>query len=104
MDDLKDAKFNVNTAMLRDIREALTPQKKEVNPRASGGVEKAEGRRQKAEGRRQKAEGRRQKDGARLTGWRAASKFCHPERRPQAVVEGPSAAGGTGRLQLGTRI
>ena len=32
VDDLKDAKFNVNTAMMRDIREALTPQKKEVKP------------------------------------------------------------------------
>ena len=32
VDDLKEAKFNVNGAMLRDIREALTPQKKEVKP------------------------------------------------------------------------
>ena len=32
VDDLKEAKFNVNTAMMRDIREALTPQKKEVKP------------------------------------------------------------------------
>ena len=32
VDDLKEAKFNVNTAMMRDIREAITPQKKEVKP------------------------------------------------------------------------
>ncbi len=30
VDDLKEAKFNVNTAMLRDLREALAPKKKEV--------------------------------------------------------------------------
>ena len=32
VDDLKEAKFNVNTAMMRDIREALAPQKKEAKP------------------------------------------------------------------------
>ncbi len=31
-DDLKRASFNVNTAMLRDLREALAPQKKENRP------------------------------------------------------------------------
>ena len=31
-DDVYQAKFNVNTAMLRDLREALTPQKKETKP------------------------------------------------------------------------
>ena len=31
-DDLKDAHFSVNTAMLRDLREALAPKKKEVRP------------------------------------------------------------------------
>ena len=30
--DLKRANFNVNTAMLRDLREALAPQKKEHKP------------------------------------------------------------------------
>ena len=32
LDDLKEAKLSVNTAMLRDLREALAPQKKEVRP------------------------------------------------------------------------
>lgn len=32
-DDLKHANFNVNTAMLRDLREALAPQKKENKPK-----------------------------------------------------------------------
>ena len=32
VDDLKEARFNVNGAMMRDIREAITPQKKEVKP------------------------------------------------------------------------
>ncbi len=32
VDDLKEGKFNVNGAMLRDVREAITPQKKEVKP------------------------------------------------------------------------
>lgn len=32
VDDLKDATFSVNTAMLRDLREALAPQKKEARP------------------------------------------------------------------------
>ena len=32
-DDLKYANFNVNTAMLRDLREALAPQKKENKPK-----------------------------------------------------------------------
>ena len=32
VDDLKEAKFSVNTAMMRDIREAITPQKKENKP------------------------------------------------------------------------
>ena len=31
-DDLKRANFNVNTAMLRELREALAPQKKENKP------------------------------------------------------------------------
>ena len=31
-DDVYQAKFNVNTAMLRDLRDALTPQKKEAKP------------------------------------------------------------------------
>ncbi len=31
-DDLVRANFNVNTAMLRDLREALAPQKKETKP------------------------------------------------------------------------
>ena len=31
-DDLRRASFNVNTAMLRELREALAPQKKEAKP------------------------------------------------------------------------
>ena len=31
-DDVYQAKFNVNTAMLRDLRDALTPVKKEAKP------------------------------------------------------------------------
>ena len=31
-DDVYQAKFNVNTAVLRDLRDALTPQKKENKP------------------------------------------------------------------------
>ena len=31
-DDVYQAKFNVNTAMLRDLRDALTPQKKDNKP------------------------------------------------------------------------
>ncbi len=30
--DLQVAKFNVNTAVLRDLRDAMTPQKKEIKP------------------------------------------------------------------------
>lgn len=32
VDDLKDAQLSVNTAMLRDLREALNPPKKEARP------------------------------------------------------------------------
>lgn len=32
VEDLQEASFSVNTAMLRDLREALTPQKKEARP------------------------------------------------------------------------
>lgn len=32
MSDLQAAKFNVNTAVIRDLRDALTPQKKEAKP------------------------------------------------------------------------
>ena len=32
-DDLQRANFSVNTAMLRDLREALAPQKKEGKPK-----------------------------------------------------------------------
>ncbi len=32
MGDLQAAKFNVNTAVLRELRDALTPQKKETKP------------------------------------------------------------------------
>ena len=31
-DDVYQAKFNVNTAVVRDLRDALTPQKKETKP------------------------------------------------------------------------